>query len=59
MQRSISSILSIFLPPLLPFGAADMEISQTIQTAALTSMGLLYLGSGNRLAQLLPHSLMH
>jgi anaphase-promoting complex subunit 1 len=48
MQRSIASILSIFLPPLLPFGSADMEISQTIQTAALTAMGLLYLGSGNR-----------
>ena len=51
MQRSIASILSIFVPPLLPFGSADMDLSQTIQTAALTAMGLLYLGSGNRPAQ--------
>ena len=27
-----------------------MEVSQSIQTAALAGMGLLYLGSGNRSA---------
>jgi anaphase-promoting complex subunit 1 len=48
MQRSVASIISIFLPPLLPFGSADMEVSQSVQTAALAAMGLLYLGSGNR-----------
>ena len=48
MQRSVASVLSIFLPPLLPYGAADMEVSHTIQTAGLVAMGMLYMGSGNR-----------
>ena len=48
MSASLASLLSIYLPPFLPPGAADMEISLPMQTAAMVGMGLLFLGSGNR-----------
>ena len=48
MSTSLVSLLAIYFPPLLPMGAADMEISHTIQTAAMVGVGLLYLASGNR-----------
>lgn len=48
MSTSLVSLLAVYFPPLLPMGAADMEISHTIQTAAMVGVGLLYLASGNR-----------
>lgn len=48
MSASHLSVLALHFPPLLPLGAADMEVSQSIQTAAILSVGLLYLGSANR-----------
>jgi len=48
MSTSLLSLLTIYFPPLLPLGAADMEISHTMQTAAMMGVGLLYLASGNR-----------
>ena len=48
MSTSLVSLLTIYFPPLLPLGAADMEISHTMQAAAMMGVGLLYLGSGNR-----------
>lgn len=48
MSSSLASLLSLYLPPLLPLGSADMEVSHGMQTAALAGMGLLFLGSGNR-----------
>ncbi len=45
---SLVSLLAIYFPPLLPPGCADMEISQSMQTAALTGIGLLYMASANR-----------
>ena len=48
MADSLISLLSIYLPPLLPEGAANLEVSQPTQTAALVGVGLLYLGSTHR-----------
>lgn len=45
---SLVGLLSIYFSPLLPPGSADMEVSQTIQTAALQGLGLLYMQSANR-----------
>lgn len=48
MADSLISLLSIYLPPLLPHGAADLEVSHSMQIAALVGVGLLYLGSTHR-----------
>jgi hypothetical protein len=48
MDLSTASLLSVFFPPLLPQGAADLEITTLMQTAAMISLGLLYMKSCNR-----------
>ena len=48
MADSLISLLSIYFPPLLPHGSADLEVAHSIQTAALVGVGLLYLGSAHR-----------
>ena len=48
MSDFLISLLSIYFPPLLPHGSADLEVTHSIQTAALVSIGFLYLGSTNR-----------
>lgn len=48
MDLPTASLLSIFFPPLLPVGSADLEISVLMQTSAMLSLGLLYMGSHNR-----------
>ena len=48
MNLSTASLFSIFFPPLLPPGAADLEISILMQTAAMMGLGLLYMGSCHR-----------
>ena len=48
MADSLISLLSIYFPPLLPEGAADLEVSHSMQIAALMGVGLLYLGSAHR-----------
>ena len=48
MAVSIIRLLSIYFPPLLPHGSADLEVMHSVQTAALVGVGLLYLGSAQR-----------
>ena len=48
MNLSTASLLSIFFPPLLPPGSADLETSVLMQTAAMMGIGLLYMNSCNR-----------
>ena len=48
MADFLISLLSIYFPPLLPHGSADLEVTHSIQTAALVGVGLLYLGSAHR-----------
>lgn len=48
MADFLISLLSIYFPPLLPHGSADLEVTHSIQTAALVGIGLLYLGSAHR-----------
>ena len=48
MADYLISLLSIYFPPLLPHGSADLEVTHSIQTAAMVGVGLLYLGSAHR-----------
>ena len=48
MSPPLTSLMALYLPPLLPQGAADMEISRIMQTAAIMGIGFLYSGSGHR-----------
>ncbi len=48
MSPLLLSVLSVYLPPLLSAGSADLDISQPIQSTALVCLGLLYMASANR-----------
>ncbi len=48
MSLSIASVLSVFLPSLLPQGSVDLETSVLMQTAAMMCLGMIYMGSCNR-----------
>lgn len=47
MDLSLTSLLSLYFPPLLPPESADLDVSITMQTAAAIGLGLLYMSSCN------------
>lgn len=49
MDRSVSKMLCLHLPSLLPAQFSDMDVPILSQTAALIGIGLLYQGTGHRL----------
>lgn len=48
MNPALTSLMALYLPPLLPQGSADMDISRVMQVAAMIGIGFLYSGSGHR-----------
>ncbi|KAH9123048.1 hypothetical protein AeMF1_005867 [Aphanomyces euteiches] len=48
LERTVSRILSLHIPSLLPPAFSHVNITPSAQTAAVIGLGLLYHGSGNR-----------
>ena len=48
MDLPLISLLSLYFPPLLPPDSVDLDVSVMIQTAAVVSLGLVYMNSSNR-----------
>ena len=48
MDETIGKLISIHIPSLLPSNATDLNLSSSIQSAALVSYGLLYMGTLHR-----------
>jgi anaphase-promoting complex subunit 1 len=48
-DSSVTKVLCLHLPSLLPPSFATIEVTSTVQTAAITGIGLLYLKSRHRL----------
>ncbi|KAJ2390434.1 Anaphase-promoting complex subunit 1, partial [Coemansia sp. RSA 2559] len=61
MDSSLSKILSLHIPNLLPSGSAEMMLlSYGTQAAAMLGLGLLFMGSQNRrMAEIMLHELSH
>jgi hypothetical protein len=49
MDTTVSKMLCLHVPALLPPGFGDLEIPSLVQTAALVGIGLLYQGTAHRL----------
>jgi len=49
MAPTVSKMLCLHIPSLLPAAFSDMEVPATVQTAALMGVGLLYQGTAHRL----------
>lgn len=49
MDTTVSKMLCLHIPALLPPGFGDLEIPSIVQTAALIGIGLLYQGTAHRL----------
>jgi len=49
MAPTISKMLCLHIPSLLPAAFSDMEVPSVVQTSALMGVGLLYEGTGHRL----------
>ena len=47
--QTVSKMLCLHIPALLPAGFAEMEIPVMVQTAAVLGIGLLYQGTAHRL----------
>jgi anaphase-promoting complex subunit 1 len=47
--QSVAKMLSLHIPALVPAGQQEIDISFTVQTAAVLGVGFLYQGSANRL----------
>ena len=47
-ERAASKAMTLLLPRSLPAAAADFDIHATVQAAAVSSLGLLYAGTGQR-----------
>lgn len=48
MNAKLTKVLSVHISALLPLGSSDLNVNADTQTAAIVSMGLLYLGTQNR-----------
>ena len=48
-DSTISKMLCLHIPSLLPVSLADLEVPAVVQVAAMSGIGLLYEGSANRL----------
>ena len=48
-DQSVSKMLCLHIPSLLPPSFATMEVAPPARTAAVAGIGLLYMGSGHRL----------
>jgi len=48
-DQSVSKMLCLHIPSLLPPSFATMEVAPPARTAAVSGIGLLYMGSGHRL----------
>jgi len=55
MDRSVSKMLCLHIPSLLPAPFAEIEVAAASQTAALIGIGLLYQGTGKESARNLTH----
>ncbi|TYZ65442.1 hypothetical protein PybrP1_011721 [[Pythium] brassicae (nom. inval.)] len=49
LERSVSKMLCLHIPSLLPPPFADFSVPASTQTAALLGLGILYRGTGHRL----------
>ncbi|PRT56950.1 Negative regulator of mitosis [Wickerhamiella sorbophila] len=48
MNSKLTKVLSVHISALLPLGSSDLNVTPSIQTAAIIAMGLLYMETQNR-----------
>ena len=44
----MAQLLALHCQPLLPLGSAELDVTHSVQVAALLGTGLLYMGSAQR-----------
>ena len=48
MDPQVAQLLALHCQPLLPSGSAELDVTHSVQVAALAGTGLLYMGSAQR-----------
>ena len=48
MVPQVAQLLALHCQPLLPSGSAELDVTHSVQVAALAGTGLLYMGSAHR-----------
>lgn len=48
MDPQVAQLLALHCQPLLPLGSAELDVTHSVQVAALLGTGLLYMGSAQR-----------
>ena len=48
MDPQVAQLLALHCQPLLPSGSAELDVTHSVQVAALAGTGLLYMGSSQR-----------
>jgi len=48
MDSQVAQLLALHCQPLLPPGSAELDVTHSVQVAALAGTGLLHMGSAQR-----------